>query len=124
VRHPPQVPEQGARPTVELIVQTFDGGLLEDALAPGLALWTAQQDAPVAGPFLGPVERIGKLAATVKADVQGLGGACPIGCLELIAAHEVGLLTAGRLRALPDVWVVLGVHGRFPVVIDGERWRL
>ena len=75
MRHAPQVAEQRARAAVELVVEAFDGGLVEDALAAGLALRAAQHDPPVAGAFLGPVERVDQLARAVEADVQLAGGA-------------------------------------------------
>ena len=33
VRHAPQIAEQGARAAVELVVEAFDSGLVEDAFA-------------------------------------------------------------------------------------------
>ncbi len=73
VGHPAQVAQQGAGAAVELVVESFDGGLVEHALAPGLALRAAQHDAPVPRSFLGPVERVDQLARTVEADVQLTG---------------------------------------------------
>ena len=75
VRHPAQVAEQRARAAVELVVEPFDGGLVEDALAARLALRAAQHDPPVPRAFLGPVERVDKLAGAVEADVQLARGA-------------------------------------------------
>src|SRR5207244_3844532 len=75
VGHPAQVAEQGGRAAVQLVVEAFDGGLVEDALPPGLALRATEHDAPVAGTLLGPVQRVHELPGAVEADVQLVGAA-------------------------------------------------
>src|SRR5207302_259677 len=62
VRHATEIAKQGTGCAIELVVEHLDGGLLEDSLAPGLALGTAEHDSPVAEAFLGPVERIDELS--------------------------------------------------------------
>src|SRR5665213_2830780 len=111
---------------VELLVEPLDGRLAEDTLAPGLALGTAQDDAPVPRSFLNPVQRIGQLAGAVEADVQGLGraglrrGRSP----QTIAIDDLDLLAARQLHAMTDMRVSLGLHGLLPNVIDFRAGRL
>ena len=60
---------------VQLLVELLDDRLLEDSLAPRLALGATQHDSPVPRAFLDPVQRICELAGAVEADVQRIGSA-------------------------------------------------
>jgi hypothetical protein len=55
---------------LELVVEAFDGRLVEHAFAPGLALRTAQHDAPVPRTLLRPVEREDELTVAELALVE------------------------------------------------------
>ena len=127
VRHASEVAQQRARAAVELVVEPLDGRLLEDALAPRLALGAAQHDPPVPGALLAPVERIDELAGAVKADVQLIRRSRRR--RRLPSRWTMSMFFAGgRLCAVIDagvlaVWISVWVHG-FPHVIDPRAGRL
>src|ERR1700722_6728024 len=107
VGHTAQIAEQGAGAAVELVVEPFDGALVEDPLAPGLALGATQYDAPVTGTFLGPVQRVDELPRTVEADVELAGR--PV-ALSRLVGDDVDLLPGWQRKALLDVRLFVGVH--------------
>src|SRR5580693_4725337 len=72
VRELPEVAEQSRGCLVQLVVQALHQCLAEDALAQGVAVRTAHQDAPATRRLFDPVERVNQASGTARAYVQGV----------------------------------------------------
>src|SRR5439155_1342783 len=89
-----------ARERALAVVEALDGRLLENPLAPRLALRAAKDDAPVSGPLFGPVQRVDEFSSAVKAHVE-VGRAGPVGglCLgDLFGLHRSSSHSSTRPR--------------------------